>query len=433
MSQPEADSSEKTGTKAGIADSQAYADSANLNESGETTYKHHLKLILLVLFVDLLGFSLVVPLLPRYADISGFTATQIGLLMSAYPFCQLFSAPILGRLSDRVGRKPVLIASQMGTTISFIILAITQRFELMLFARMLDGASGGNILVAQAYIADVTPPKDRARSFGLIGMAFGFGFILGPTLGGILTGIDLGENAVRLPFIAAAIFSACAWMIVWKNLPESRNADQKSVSEARVIGRTGVRAVIGDPRIRLLVLSSAFLVLGWSSLEATISLFLKRRMGYSPTQASMAFAFLGLVGALGQGLLIRRMVSRYGEKKLVVWGISMLIAGFLMLSQVKWSVALFPVLVVAGLGQGMATPSLTGLISRTCDPQIQGAVFGTLSSAQTFSRMTNYYFSNQLMGYFDESAPFLSGAMILSVGLMIAIRAIRILNSYEVS
>ncbi len=383
--------------------------------------KGQLKLILLVLMVDLLGFTLVVPLLPRYADLAGFSPTRIGMLMSAYPFCQLFAGPILGRLSDRFGRKPILLASQIGTMISFLILAITKQFELMLLARMLDGASGGNILVVQAYVADVTQPKDRARSFGLIGMIFGLGFIMGPIMGGILTEIDLGPNGLRVPFLAAAMFSMTAGMIVALKLPESRPPGSNMGTQARVVGLEGVRKVLHDPCLGMLVLASALLIMGWSSLEGTFSLYLKRRMSFSSAQASLGFAFLGFVGAFAQGFLIRRLVKRFGEKRLIKVGMMALIVGFLCLSQVDMVALLLPSLVIVGLGQGMSNPSLTGLISRTAPSHIQGAVFGTLTSAQTMGRMINYFWANQLLGKFGEAAPFYSGALILVVAL-IAVR-----------
>ncbi len=405
------------------------APSSTPESAADDPYKGSLKLILLILFVDLLGFSLVVPLLPRYADSAGFSATKIGILMATYPFCQLFAGPILGRLSDRFGRKPVLMASQIGTTVSFLILAMTQRFELMLLARALDGTSGGNILVAQAYIADVTPPKDRARSFGLIGMVFGLGFIIGPTLGGLLSGVNVGASDLRLPFLAAAVFSMIAWTLVLLRLPEShRPGESADSSGTRVIGRQGVRAVISDPRLQWLVLGGALLVLGWSSLEGTFSLFLKRRLEYTPRQASMAFAFAGIVGVLGQGFLIRRMVTRFGERKLVVWGLSGLVVGFLAMSQVRSTAALLPALVIVGLAHGMAQPSLSGLISRSCSPQIQGSVFGTMTSAQTAARMTNFFMANQLLGRFGPSAPFLSGAVVFVAALAVVRTGIRRLD-----
>jgi DHA1 family tetracycline resistance protein-like MFS transporter len=407
--------------------------SSSPNDTSVTDkYRGSLRLILLILFVDLLGFSLVVPLLPRYADSAGFSATKIGILMAAYPFCQLFAGPVLGRLSDRFGRKPVLMASQMGTTTSFLILAMTQRFELMLLARALDGTSGGNILVAQAYIADVTPPKDRARSFGLIGMVFGLGFIIGPTLGGLLSDVKFGPNGMRVPFLAAALFSIVAWIFVLVKLPESRRPGSSADSSgARVIGRQGMKAVLKDQRLQWLVLGGALLVLGWSSLEGTFSLFLKRRLEYSPRQASMAFAFAGLVGVLGQGILIRPMVARFGEKKLVVWGLTGLVAGFLVMSQVRSTSALLPALVIVGLSHGMAQPSLSGLISRSCSSEIQGSVFGTMTSAQTAARMTNFLVANQLLGRFGPSAPFLSGSFVFLVALGVVRAGIRRLDSAE--
>jgi DHA1 family tetracycline resistance protein-like MFS transporter len=224
------------------------------------------------------------------------------------------------------------------------------------------------------------------------------------------------------------MFSMIAWIIVANKLPESRPAGSNQGTESRVIGREGVRTVMRDYRLQLLVLSSALLIMGWSSLEGTFSLFLKRRMGYTPSQASWAFAFLGFVGAFGQGFLIRRLVVRFGEKKLVVAGMCTLIVGFLMLSQVNMTALLLPTLVVVGLGQGMANPSMTSLVSRSSGPAVQGAVFGAMTSAQTFARMLNYSFANQLLGRFGESAPFYTGAMALLLGLIVVRMAIRRLN-----
>src|SRR6516162_11638027 len=159
-----------------------------------------LGIIVLIVLMDLLGFSIVMPLLAPFAEQYGFHELQIGVLFSAYPVCQLVAGPILGRLSDRYGRRPLLVFSQAGTALSFLILGLSRNFTVMLLARMLDGASGGNILVAQAYIADVTAPEDRARGMGLIGMAFGVGFVLGPLLGGVLLSWPLPEDwRLRLP------------------------------------------------------------------------------------------------------------------------------------------------------------------------------------------------------------------------------------------
>src|SRR5277367_2663328 len=164
-----------------------------------------LGIIVLIVLVDLLGFTIVMPLLGPFGARYGFSDWQIGLLFSSYQIAQLFAGPVLGRLSDRYGRRPVLIFSQAGTALSFLILGLSSNFTVMLLARLLDGASGGNILVAQAYVADVTAPEHRSRGMGLIGMAFGLGFVLGPLLGGLLLSLPLADDwRLRLPFLVAA-------------------------------------------------------------------------------------------------------------------------------------------------------------------------------------------------------------------------------------
>src|SRR5579864_1123817 len=180
---------------------------------GEPPLMSPLVIIVSIVLIDLIGFSIVMPLLPLYARHYDFTAIQIGWLYAAYPVCQLVAGPVLGRLSDRYGRRPVLVFSQAGTALSFVILGLSSNFTVMLLARMLDGASGGNILVAQAYVADVTKPEHRARSLGLIGAAFGVGFVLGPLLGGLIVELPLSPDwQLRLPFLVAAGFSTLAWI-----------------------------------------------------------------------------------------------------------------------------------------------------------------------------------------------------------------------------
>src|SRR5262245_61364687 len=181
-----------------------------------------LGVVVSIVLIDLLGFSIVMPLLGPFAKQYGLSGGQIGLLFAAFPMSQLVAGPILGRLSDRYGRRPVLIVSQAGTALSFLILGLSTNFTVMLLARMLDGASGGNIIVAQAYVADVTKPENRARGMGLIGMAFGLGFVLGPLLGGLLLKLPVADDwRLRLPFLVAAGFSTIAWILVLTRLPES--------------------------------------------------------------------------------------------------------------------------------------------------------------------------------------------------------------------
>ncbi|HEX8199435.1 MAG TPA: MFS transporter, partial [Isosphaeraceae bacterium] len=358
--------------------------------------------------------------LPLFAKEYQFTSTQIGLLLAAFPMCQLVAGPILGRLSDRYGRRPLLVISQLGTALSFVILGMSRDFTVMLLARMLDGASGGNILVAQAYVADVTKPEDRARGLGLIGAAFGVGFVLGPLLGLLLVSPKVApEWRLRLPFLVAGGFSMLAWILVVVRLPESLPTDPAARQRARVVSWRGLLDVMGEPRIGLLVAVGALVVLAFAVLEGTFSLFLGRRLGWDVRRAALAFAFLGLVSALVQGGLIRRLVPRFGEPRLILVGIAALIVGFAGLALVRDWPALLVATLVVGVGQGLCSPTVSGLLSRVTPASEQGAVFGTLTSAQTLARLINYLLANHLLGD-NLSAPFWEAAGIAALALLVA-------------
>ncbi|MEO6811799.1 MAG: MFS transporter [Isosphaeraceae bacterium] len=380
-----------------------------------------LVVIILIVLVDLIGFTIVMPLLPPFAEQYGFSKVQIGLLLAAYPMCQLVAGPILGRLSDRYGRRRVLIVSQAGTALSFLILGLSHNYTIMLLARMLDGASGGNILVAQAYIADITKPEHRARSYGLIGAAFGIGFVLGPLLGGLLVSMPVAQEwQLRLPFLIAAGFSTLAWVLVLTHLPESLPADSTVRQAARVVTWHGLLGAVSSARIGLLVGVGALVVLAFAALEGTFSLFLHERLGWSPRGAALGFAFLGLVSAIVQGGLIRRLVPRFGEPRLILVGIATLAVGMAAMALVTNTPTLLGAALIVGVGQGLASPTIQGLLSRVTPGSEQGAIFGTLTSAQTLARMINYLVANRLLGQFGPAAPFWEGAIIATLSLALA-------------
>jgi len=380
-----------------------------------------LGVIVAIVLVDLLGFSVVMPLLAPFAKEYDFSARQIGLLLAAYPMCQLVSGPILGRLSDRYGRRPLLVVSQAGTALSFLILGLSRDYTTMLLARMLDGASGGNILVAQAYVADVTKPEDRARGLGLIGMAFGLGFVLGPLLGGVLVSLPFApEWRLRVPFLVGAGFSTVAFLLVLTRLPESLPADAASRQGARVVSWRGLVETATHPVVGLLVLVGSLVVLAFGALEGTFSLFLRERMNWGPARAAFAFAFLGIVSAGVQGGLIRRLVPKYGESRLAVTGIAGLALGLALVALAAGGPALVLATLVVAVGQGLVSPSVSGMLSRVTPAEEQGAIFGTYASAQTASRMVSYYAANLLFARVGPSAPFAAASGVAVVALGIA-------------
>jgi DHA1 family tetracycline resistance protein-like MFS transporter len=366
-----------------------------------------LGVIVLIVLVDLLGFTIVMPLLGPFAAHYKFSEWQIGLLFSAYPVCQLVAGPILGRLSDRYGRRPLLIFSQAGTALSFLILGLSSDFTVMLLARLLDGASGGNILVAQAYVADVTAPEDRARGMGLIGMAFGLGFVLGPLMGGLLLSLPLGDDLrLRLPFLVAALFSTLAWVLVLTRLPESLPQGQPPREAARVSSWRAIIDTISIPRIGGLIFIGFLAVLAFAAFEGTFALFLLRRLHWNEGTASFAFAGIGFLSAVVQGGLIRRLVPRWGEARLIVIGLVLAACGFAGMAIARAVPELACSMMLLGIGQGLVSPSVSGLISRITPAYQQGAVFGTLSSAQTLARMISYSGSNVLLGKVSTGAPY---------------------------
>jgi MFS transporter, DHA1 family, tetracycline resistance protein len=383
-----------------------------------------LGVVVLIVLVDLLGFSIVMPLLAPFAQEYGFSGVQIGLLFAAYPMCQLVAGPILGRLSDRYGRRPLLVISQAGTALSFLILGLSSNFAVMLLARMLDGASGGNILVAQAYVADVTKPENRSRGMGLIGMAFGLGFVLGPLLAGVLLALPVSDAwRLRLPFLVAAGFSTLAWILVLTRLPESRTGDGPR-SAARVLSLRGLADTVRLPKVGPLVLLGALSVLAFATLEGTFSLYLNGRFGWSPKDAAFGFAFLGLVSALVQGGLIRRLVPRLGEPLLILTGLATLAAGMAALAIVGTWPALLGATLAVGIGQGLTSPTISGLLSRVTPASEQGAVFGTLSSAQTLSRMVSYTVANLILAKVGAAGPYWVACGVAAVALLLAIAVV---------
>jgi DHA1 family tetracycline resistance protein-like MFS transporter len=382
-----------------------------------------LGLVVSIVLVDLLGFSIVMPLLAPIAREYGFTPLQIGLLLAAYPMAQLVAGPILGRLSDRYGRRPVLAASQFGTAVSFLVLGLSTSFEVMFLARLLDGASGGNILVAQAYVADVTRPEERSRGFGLIGMAFGLGFVLGPLLGLLLVNLPVAADwRLRTPFLAAAGLSTLAWVLVLLRLPESLPADARARQRARVVSRRGLVDALVLPGVGWMIGLGSLATLGFAALEGTFSLYLGQRQGWGPGGVLAGFTFLGLVTALVQGGLVRRLVPKHGEPRLIVAGLVLLIAGFVGLGLGSGTAATLLATMAVGVGQGLVSPTISGLLSRITPEGEQGAVFGTLSSAQTMARMANYLVANLLFGRGNTAAPFWEAAAIAlgALGLALA-------------
>lgn len=374
--------------------------------------------IFLTVFIDLIGFGIVLPLLPIYSRDFQAPGWFIGVIMGSFSLMQFFFAPAWGRLSDRIGRRPVLLVSTAGAAASYVLFALgssltdhRQALAVLLLSRMFAGVCGANITVAQAYIADVTPPEKRSAKMGLIGMAFGLGFIVGPALGGI----SATAFGVSGPGWVAAAFCAANFLLTFTILPESRQPASEHVPQ-RPHWEQCVHT-IRHPKIGLLVVLFFLATFCFTCFETTLGLLVEENFRLDSTKGtdakfiSFLFAYCGLVGAVIQGGLIGRLVKRYGEQK-IIFGSFLLVA--VSLAMVPFLYHLGALLLGLGLlaaGSAVARPPIFGLISILTPAHEQGATIGVAQSAGSLARIFGPIFSATLFD-FKPALPYLICAVI---------------------
>jgi DHA1 family tetracycline resistance protein-like MFS transporter len=372
-----------------------------------------LGIIFLTIFVNLVGFGIIIPLLPFYAEQFGASPLTIGLLFAVFSLCQLIASPVLGHLSDRYGRRPVLIFSLAGTVVSFVLLALAGSIAMLFVARIIDGLSGGNISTARAYVADVTEPKDRARAYGLIGVAFGLGFIFGPALSAILS----AQVSYTAPIWAAAGLTAVAMLLAWLWLPETvhrtnAGGTQLVATLTGLLQRAGLR--------RLLVIDFVYWF-AFAVFQTTFGLFAARRFGFDAPETGYFFTAFGLLGAVVQGVLIRPVVERFGDKRILVAGLACGVVG-LVAASATYSVPVFAVaLVPLAFGIGFGHPTMSSLISRAARGDEQGRVQGAASAVESLGRTIGPVWGSASLQRFGEATPYLSASAFLLLTLVLAL------------
>jgi MFS transporter, DHA1 family, tetracycline resistance protein len=344
--------------------------------------------IFTTVFIDLVGFGIVIPVLPFYAEGSIFNATPrtVGLLFASYSIMQLIFSPILGRLSDRYGRRPVLLLSIIGTGIGFLILGLARTLTLLFVGRILDGITGGNISTAQAYIADVTTPENRAKGMGLIGAAFGLGFIFGPVIGGILS-----PFGIQFPFFFAAGLCFANALLLYFTLPETVTHDHPArASAARGRGLSQLLESLKQPRLAFVLIIYFMFVVAFSVMVSSFSFYVMFRFGYDAQHAGYLFAYVGLISVIVQGGLIGRLVKRFGEIALVILGALCFSFSLFAVPFVGPAAGGLAGLLIGGgifsLGNSLATPALTSLASKTAGQADQGTVLGVTQSVASLAR-----------------------------------------------
>lgn len=390
-----------------------------------------LKLIFATVFLDLLGFGIVLPWLPLVAHDMRASNAVIGLLLASYSAMQFLFAPLLGQWSDRIGRRPVLLVSLAGTCASFILLGMARSLAMLFAARIVDGISGGNISTAQAYIADVTPREERASGMALIGVAFGLGFVLGPALSGLLTPVSLRlfHNAFELPSFVAAALAATNVALTAIRLPESLPMEKRGRGAATRFGAADIPAVITQPRVSAGLLLFFLTNLAATTYQSAAPLWANRVLGLSISQVGWGFAYIGLLVAGVQGSIRRRLRKR-GEARVLMGGLESWLLGFVLLALLTrwfphwyWAMAIF---VFMAYGQGSSNPALSGLISRRAGDEEQGRVLGVSQSMASLARIIGPLLGVSLAyNVLGPASPYWLGALLLAIGMPLVARILR--------
>ena len=344
--------------------------------------KSQLGIIFLTVFISMVGFGIVIPVLPVYAKSKPFemSPTELGWLVGIFSLVQLFSAPIAGKLSDRFGRKPVLLVSIIGTAIGYFVTGAALAPWMLFLGRIIDGASGGNIATAQACIADVTAPAERSRAMGHIGAAFGLGFIMGPALGGVLS-----HWGAAVPFYFAGALSLVNAIFVATRLPETLGREQRlhpaakaPISAAFAGGRGGF--------ISTLLAATLTATTGFAFIHVLFALFCADHFGWNLKQISYAFAYVGLLAVIVQGGLLRHLLKKNIEKELAVFGAATLALSLWLMPRTSGTGTFLAVCALMALGNGLVTPILSGMASRHVHGRAQGRVLGLMTAAGSLGR-----------------------------------------------
>jgi MFS transporter, DHA1 family, tetracycline resistance protein len=338
-----------------------------------------LPILFLTVFIDMVGFGIVVPVLPLYTERFGASPFTTGLLLAVYSGMGFIFSPVVGALSDRVGRRSILLLSTIGQATGFFIMGAATTLVWLFIARTIDGIFGANVSATQAYVADVTPPQDRSRALGLLGAAFGLGFICGPLLGGVLSLISLSA-----PFYFAGALAAANAVLIFFVLPESLPLENRSRPD-----RDTFLTLFKEGRSRVIVPLMAayfFMMTGFSILTAFFAIFTEDRFGYNASANGYIFAGVGVISVIVQGAMIGRLIKSFTEKGIALTGLVLLACSMFALPLVQTAPVLFLVSAGIAVGNSFINPTMNGLVSRAVNKSWQGRVLGLMQACASLGR-----------------------------------------------
>lgn len=411
-----------------------------------------LAILFLSVFLDLLGFGIVVPFMAYTVESFGSTPLVVGLLMSTFSLAQFAFAPLWGRLSDRVGRRPILLLGLAGSAVGYALFGAAGSLAMLFAGRVVAGIAGATVSTAQAYIADVTTPENRAKGMGMIGAAFGLGFIFGPALGGVLAplgpplaaglretslaplGALLGHHPFALPCFAAAALSVAGLLAALFLLPESLSPELRAQAAARVRpGRLAAfREALEVPELRRLVLTWFLYLLGFAMMEATLTLLVEDRLGGRTAlshallvkRVGLLFAAIGVISTVLQGGLVGALTRRFGERPLLETGLACGAVAMGLLPVWRSWPAYFAGAALTSVGSGLVNPTISALVSRATPADRQGQVLGVSQSAGALARVLGPAVGGALFGHLGAASPYLVAAALVGLAALLAWRPV---------
>jgi len=376
-----------------------------------------LAIIFFTVFIDLVGFGIVLPMLPYYAESYGASKLIVGLLLSSYSLMQFLFTPVWGRLSDRHGRRPLILLSLTGSCAGFLIFGLAHSLLFLFVGRMVAGIAGAIIPTTNAYIADVTSPETRAKGMGMVGAAFGLGFILGPAIGGLL--IPYGYN--KAPLLASAM-AGLNLVFAFFKLPESLTEQSRKKALSRRFDAATLVGALSNPRVGLLLIMYFVVTFAFSNMESMFSLLNEHTYGLTATQTSYMFAFIGIVMSLMQGVLVGRAVRRFGERLCITFGTFLMI---FCLALMPFAPSIPIYCLITGLlstGAGINNPALTGLLSRSSSVDEQGGILGVAQSLSSLGRVLGPVWGGYVSDGFGLRWPFISGGLFMAVAFLLSLK-----------
>ena len=373
-----------------------------------------LGIVFTTVVIDLVGFGIVLPILPLWAETFGASPVQIGLITASYAVMQLLFAPVWGRLSDRYGRRPIILVSLAGSAVAALTIGLAGTLVVLFLARVVQGIAGASYAAAQAYVADVTSPEERAKGMGMIGAAFGLGFVLGPAIGALFSAVD-----ERLPFFVAAGLAAVNWLIAYRRLPESLRPGAREAPAPR-LGL--VRRALSSRDLAPLVWLSFIATFAFVGMESTFALFGERRFDYDMVEMGLLFTYIGVLAVFSQGYLVGRVVPRWGEVRVMTVGLIGTAAGLVVVAVAHDLWLLLVGLALLAVPSGLVFSTTTALISLAAGEREQGAVLGLTAAIGGAARIAGPIAATLLFQHAGIAVPLLVGAALFALAAAAAIR-----------